>query len=516
MGCTQGSNATVRNTTATSKTPQSGSARKKSFFDDYLLGPSIGKGSFGSVRVTYRRDSYQDTLPHDGKLAVKIVDMKPRASPPVPTARNAEGVDWSLASLVKWEIAVWKRVTDASAPNCVKLHEVFWEGSMVYMVMEKCDMTLKTALESTIEVSERLLCSLFYQMATAVAGLHKIGIAHRDIKPDNFLVNAGMRLKLADFGFSTVLMRGVPMTDLYGTAPYMSPEMIVEGVYDEKVDIWSLGVVMYVLVFGTFPYYPAVRCPQAMQQAIADGTPAPSFRPFKAGSSYPAPTKALQVVIEKCLSRDPQMRISGDDLLEATVWKRLSNPRAFEASGSVGGLIPGGGDFQAMLRNAIKIGALSGGGVSAQPNKDPEPSTPLQEFLQAQGIKTSAKNPSHQHGGRQPQWQQRMTGRPARSSPVQLGGGKVRTPSGKESSYSFSTCTGGSTTASSRALHCPSENFSTEKSVKSATSARVSEPAHLTSPSLMAQMVDEITADWDELEEAAEGDPCLDASVFDV
>lgn len=89
----------------------------------------------------------------------------------------------------------------------------------------------------------------------AIAHCHKLSIAHRDIKPDNILFNDRNVLKLADFGSAHCFHNGELMNGVVGTPFYVAPEVLAGKKYDEKVDIWSAGVILYVMLAGVPPFY---------------------------------------------------------------------------------------------------------------------------------------------------------------------------------------------------------------------------------------------------------------------
>ena len=95
------------------------------------------------------------------------------------------------------------------------------------------------------------------ELSTAVLFLHSVGIIHRDLKPENVLIsktNSEITVKLIDFGFSRVLGKLDNLKDAYGTFSYASPEILNKTPYNFKTDIWSLGVIFYLIIVGVHPF----------------------------------------------------------------------------------------------------------------------------------------------------------------------------------------------------------------------------------------------------------------------
>lgn len=94
------------------------------------------------------------------------------------------------------------------------------------------------------------------QLIKAIAYIHSLDIVHRDLKIDNILVNRDLKVKLIDFGFSRQLPReNYMLYDFCGTPHYIAPEVIHrEGYFGKPADIWSLGIVIYKMTVGTFPF----------------------------------------------------------------------------------------------------------------------------------------------------------------------------------------------------------------------------------------------------------------------
>ncbi|KAI4981307.1 hypothetical protein ZWY2020_021792 [Hordeum vulgare] len=107
-------------------------------------------------------------------------------------------------------------------------------------------------------IPEREAAGLAAQLASVLAACHRRGVAHRDVKPDNLLFDAATgALKLADFGSAEWFGDGRPMSGLVGTPYYVAPEVVAGREYGEKVDVWSAGVVLYMMLSGAVPFYGA-------------------------------------------------------------------------------------------------------------------------------------------------------------------------------------------------------------------------------------------------------------------
>ena len=111
------------------------------------------------------------------------------------------------------------------------------------------------SLIQNVGFTENASASIIKQVLSAVSFLHSRNIAHRDIKPDNILFesNDALNVKLLDFGNSRQMGKNEAMRGVYGTAYYVAPE-VLQGDYDEKCDIWSIGIILYMLLSGNPPF----------------------------------------------------------------------------------------------------------------------------------------------------------------------------------------------------------------------------------------------------------------------
>ena len=142
-------------------------------------------------------------------------------------------------------------------PNIIKLYEVYETDSKIYLIMELCtggelfDRIIENT-EKGIQFTEKQAANLFRQMMSAINYCHKNGIVHRDLKPENLLYlskDENSPIKVIDFGMSKRFDSKQFMSEKVGTAYYISPE-VLQGKYDEKCDIWSAGVILYIIICG--------------------------------------------------------------------------------------------------------------------------------------------------------------------------------------------------------------------------------------------------------------------------
>eukprot|EP00928_Gymnodinium_smaydae_P033382 TRINITY_DN23924_c0_g1_i1.p1 TRINITY_DN23924_c0_g1~~TRINITY_DN23924_c0_g1_i1.p1 ORF type:complete len:282 (-),score=36.04 TRINITY_DN23924_c0_g1_i1:750-1595(-) len=241
--------------------------RKKTFNAAYTLGSSLGRGEFGEVFLTKRNGRQKD-------LAVKRISLE---------ACTAEEQEYVLESAEN-EAMIASRLADH--PHCVKLLDFMHDDKFCYLVMELCASTLMQAMYANASSIRDDMVSLLRQMLSAVAHCHDRGILHCDIKPHNFLFGGpdGATLKLCDFGLAQALPEEGYCIGMRGTAPYMAPEVVSCEKYNEKIDVWSVGVVAYLILFQCFPYSPKEKDCRAMKSMIRSGTPTPTFTSDERGT----------------------------------------------------------------------------------------------------------------------------------------------------------------------------------------------------------------------------------------
>ena len=166
-----------------------------------------------------------------------------------------------MEALLQSEIEVLKTI---SHTNLLEINEILEDTENVYIVNEICEGgELFDRLLKVHSFSEANAAGIIEQVLLGLNYLHKRGMAHRDLKPENvLLLSADMNnisVKLADFGFTTNFEPDIGLALGCGSLLYMAPEIITAKVYNEKVDIWSVGVITFMLLTGKNPFPGANR-----------------------------------------------------------------------------------------------------------------------------------------------------------------------------------------------------------------------------------------------------------------
>jgi len=259
--------------------------------DDYHIPPAvIGKGQYGVVRECIHRTTRRI-------LAVKSIDKS------------------KIGRLdhLRREIDL---LTGIHHRGIMKMVDCYEDAEHVHIVSEKYagGELFDRIVENTSPrgcLSERRAGAVVESLLEAVAYLHENGVVHRDIKPENILLesdnNDYAAVKLIDFGLSRHHEEGEgPMTNPVGTAYYMSPELL-EGEYDKSTDLWSIGVVAYILLCGVPPFNGAT------DSEIHDATRRGRLRFRGNGWSYKS-DEAMDF-IQCLLMKDPQRRFTASEAL---------------------------------------------------------------------------------------------------------------------------------------------------------------------------------------------------------
>ncbi|XP_003724832.1 serine/threonine-protein kinase SIK2 [Strongylocentrotus purpuratus] len=220
----------------------------------YDIDRTIGKGNFAVVKLAKHRIT-------KSQVAIKIIDKS--------------RLDESNLKKVYREVQIMKML---SHPNVIKLYQVMETKSMLYLVTEYASNgEMFDYLDTHGRMSEKEAKKKFMQIIAAVEYCHKRHVVHRDLKAENLLLDGNMNIKIADFGFSNFFVPGEHLATWCGSPPYAAPEVFEGQKYDgPQLDIWSLGVVLYVLVCGALPF-DANTLPQLKERVLAGKFRIPFF-----------------------------------------------------------------------------------------------------------------------------------------------------------------------------------------------------------------------------------------------
>lgn len=228
-------NAAAKEAAATAKEDKAKEEKKVVTVEDkYVMKDVLGTGAFSQVRLAESKDN-PGTL-----FAVKVIDKK-----------ALKGKEDSLEN----EIRVLRRLDH---PNVVKLLEAYESKSSVYLVMEL--VTGGELFDRIVEkgsYTEKDAADLIKQVLSAVAYMHSEGVVHRDLKPENLLYHSAdedSKIMISDFGLSKMEDSGI-MATACGTPGYVAPEVLAQKPYGKEVDVWSIGVISYILLCGYPPFY---------------------------------------------------------------------------------------------------------------------------------------------------------------------------------------------------------------------------------------------------------------------
>ncbi|KAI1429908.1 SMAD/FHA protein kinase [Xylaria sp. FL1777] len=337
------------------------------FLQQYTLLDCLGKGHFAEVFLCVEKSTGQ-------RYAVKVFTKHPGME------------ERSKMDGLQQEIAVLMGV---SHPNVLCLKDTFNEKNAVYLVLELApEGELFNHIVLKQKLSEDETRNLFLQLFQGIKYLHDRNIVHRDIKPENILlVDKDVHVKLADFGLAKIIGEESFTTTLCGTPSYVAPEILAEGrhrKYTKAVDVWSLGVVLYICLCGFPPFSDELYSrdfPYLLSQQIKSGR-----------FDYPSPywdsvgDPALDL-IDHMLVVEPEKRFTVDQCLQHP-WL---TQKTLGVADSTDGLVDGIGSLDMQRRGVVRERTLLSSITSVHLTRK----VPLGPNAK-QPLKIYAKNPTAQ------------------------------------------------------------------------------------------------------------------------
>lgn len=257
----------------------------------YIKSEKLGQGASGSVYAGVEIASGE-------KVAIKQMDMnqQPRKE------------------LIVNEVLIMK---ETNHDNVVHFKDCFLVDNDLWVVMELMEGGALTDIVDTVELEEDQIAAICKETLMGLEHLHARNIIHRDIKSDNLLLTSDGHVKLTDFGFCAKLTsdQGKRAT-MVGTPYWMAPEVVKQQAYDNKIDVWSLGIMAIEMIEGAPPYLDEEPL-KALYMIATNGTP--NLNEPEASSPE------LRDFLDKCLNVDPEARSSVKSLIAHPFLKKAAS-----------------------------------------------------------------------------------------------------------------------------------------------------------------------------------------------
>jgi calcium-dependent protein kinase len=255
----------------------------------YLKTKMLGSGAFGEVWLVHHKDLDRD-------FAMKIIKKR----------KNKKNDEREILN----EIEILKKLDH---PKILKVVDFYSTLKKYYIITEYChEGELFNEIIKVGKFDEGQAAFIINQILKAITYCHKMNIIHRDIKPENIMItnrekNGCLQVKLIDFGTAKIFEKGHQENKYVGSSYYMAPE-IIKRKYDEKCDLWSIGVIMYILLTGRPPFdgNDDDEILENVKKGVYDTYSYP----------YPLLSSHSKDLINKLLQYDPKKRISADQALE--------------------------------------------------------------------------------------------------------------------------------------------------------------------------------------------------------
>lgn len=270
----------------------------------------LGSGSYSTVYSGVCSDPNGPR--HGMKVAIKIIHIN--------------GLTQKAKSILKNEIYVVELIINNPHPNIVECYDVIQSTAELFIIMEFCSSgDLRSILKKPIK--EKFAQFYFCQLANGLKYLDKHKIMHRDIKPKNILLTSGRKfLKIADFGFAKNFSSCDLHQTICGSPLYMAPELFNETNYNNQSDLWSIGMILYEMLYGINPYEDSTNINELQIMINTKAIDIPPKNTLNVTVSDDCIT-----LIKKLLEKDVGKRLKWSEFFEYP-WLKV-----YDCSGSQGG-----------------------------------------------------------------------------------------------------------------------------------------------------------------------------------
>ncbi|CAH8275791.1 unnamed protein product [Arabidopsis lyrata] len=255
----------------------------------YTLGNELGRGQFG-ITYTCKENSTGNTYACKSILKRKLTRKQDRDD-------------------VKREIQIMQHLSGQE--NIVEIKGAYEDRQSIHLVMELCGGSeLFDRIIAQGHYSEKAAAGVIRSILNVVDICHFMGVIHRDLKPENFLLastDENAMLKATDFGLSVFIEEGKVYRDIVGSAYYVAPEVLRRS-YGKEIDIWSAGIILYILLCGVPPFWAETE--KGIFDEIIKGEIDFESQP------WPSISESAKDLVRKLLTKDPKQRISAAQALE--------------------------------------------------------------------------------------------------------------------------------------------------------------------------------------------------------
>lgn len=264
----------------------------KHFANKYEMGEEVGRGHFGyTCAAKFKKGELKGQ-----QVAVKVI---PKAK--MTTAIAIEDV--------RREVKILRALTGHS--NLIQFYDAYEDHDNVYIVMELCEggELLDRILSKGGKYTEDDARKVLTQILNVVAFCHLQGVVHRDLKPENFLFTSkdeNSELKAIDFGLSDFVKPDEKLNDIVGSAYYVAPE-VLHRAYSTEADVWSIGVIAYILLCGSRPFW--ARTESGIFRTVLKADPSFDEQP------WPSLSTEAKDFVKRLLIKDPRKRMSAAQAL---------------------------------------------------------------------------------------------------------------------------------------------------------------------------------------------------------
>jgi serine/threonine protein kinase len=223
---------------------------------EILLNKKIGIGGYS---IVYLGQCINEIVAEKKNLDQSITEFDKNEIKNIVAVKKILMRDISVKTrdAINEEIKIMKMIKQKPHPNIVKCYDIIDDIDTIYIILEYCESgDLSKILDKSKPLDEKTVKYYFKQLVNGIKYINSENIIHRDIKPKNILLtNDKKTLKICDFGLSCNNIGSPHIYTICGSPLYMAPEMFMQKSYNKAIDLWSIGIILYEMLYGRNPFY---------------------------------------------------------------------------------------------------------------------------------------------------------------------------------------------------------------------------------------------------------------------